>query len=500
MDKKIIIPALIMALSAPLFLSAQEQEAEKKVRIEITRDENGERSTVTRECELDDEAALEEILKELGVLDEMKLVKEGENLFIDLKRMKKGGAVEDMRMALSIDEEDMDLFTEAMGPKAYLGVYYADADDATCASSRPSEKQKGCCITDVEEGSPADKAGIQKGDLVVEIAGRTIASAKDLVETIGAQEPGTTAKVVLYRDGKKRTQEAELIARKQDRNYKYRFWSPDEEETFVWKNGTGAFLGVQPGDDESTGKGVLIGEVVEGSAAEKMGLKADDRIVAINGNDLDDFEALADQVGDMSPGDKVVLDIDREGKVIELKGELGERERMSWMMPPMPPGAPEAPDFPRAYRFEFDDEEEHAMHREMDELRREMQQLRDEIRGEVTREMRVFIGTVELSDEERNMLREKGVTGLDAELGLDELELFPNPGSGYFRLRFDVRERGDLNVDVHNATGERIYQETISGFKGRYERTLDLSDQANGNYFVVIKQGGKATSRKVIKQ
>jgi len=138
--------------------------------------------------------------------------------------------------------------------------------------------------------------------------------------------------------------------------------------------------------------------------------------------------------------------------------------------------------------------------REMDQLRREMQHLREEMRGEVMREMHVEIGTLEVSKEERDLLKNKGVTAIDNTLTLGDLSCFPNPSSGFFRLQFDVAERGDLNVDVHDASGERVYHETITGFKGRYERTLDLSDKGNGTYFLVITQGDKAQLRKLMKQ
>ncbi|MBK7555582.1 MAG: hypothetical protein IPI55_13545 [Flavobacteriales bacterium] len=36
---------------------------------------------------------------------------------------------------------------------------------------------------------------------------------------------------------------------------------------------------------------------------------------------------------------------------------------------------------------------------------------------------------------------------------------------------------GDLNVDVHDSNGDRVYHESISGFEGHYERVLDMSDR-----------------------
>ena len=138
--------------------------------------------------------------------------------------------------------------------------------------------------------------------------------------------------------------------------------------------------------------------------------------------------------------------------------------------------------------------------REIDELRREMDRLRRDLRGEVTRQMRVTIDAVELSREESDVLRNKGVNGLENTLDLPGLRVSPNPNDGSFDLAFQVPERGDLNVDVHDANGDRVYHESITGFKGNYERVLDMSDRPGGTYFVVITQNGKAQARKLVKQ
>ena len=129
-----------------------------------------------------------------------------------------------------------------------------------------------------------------------------------------------------------------------------------------------------------------------------------------------------------------------------------------------------------------------------------MDELRREIVRDVRREVRINIETRKLTEEEKALLRGKGVTGLENELQLGDLRAFPNPSNGLYRLQFELPARGDLNVDVHDAKGERVYQERIIGFKGRYERMLDLSDLATGNYYLVITQGGKSAAQKLVKE
>jgi serine protease Do len=73
-------------------------------------------------------------------------------------------------------------------------------------------------------------------------------------------------------------------------------------------------------------EGALIAEVVPGSAAEKAGLKAGDVVLKFNGKPVGASGELAAMVGQSSPGDKVRLEIVREGKKRELSATLGVAE------------------------------------------------------------------------------------------------------------------------------------------------------------------------------
>jgi hypothetical protein len=201
----------------------------------------------------------------------------------------------------------------------------------------------------------------------------------------------------------------------------------------------------------------------------------------------------------MEPGEVVTVRVRRGDRTLELQGNLGEqkRQRMRVMRAPMAPGIPPLAPMP----FEgLEPEEREELRREMDELRREMDQLRRDLRGEVTRELRVVIQDMTLSQEESALLKGKGVANIDRPLGWNDLRISPNPSDGQYRIAFTAPQRGDLTVDVHNATGERVYHETITGFKGNYERLLDLTDQPAGAYFLVIGQGNATEARKLVKQ
>lgn len=71
--------------------------------------------------------------------------------------------------------------------------------------------------------------------------------------------------------------------------------------------------------------GVLVNDVSEDSPAEKAGIKPKDIILAWNGVKVNDSDKLTDLVQASAIGDKVALDIDRNGESIKITVEIGER-------------------------------------------------------------------------------------------------------------------------------------------------------------------------------
>ena len=73
---------------------------------------------------------------------------------------------------------------------------------------------KGLLLGGVIGGGPAEQAGLQKGDVVVEIAGQTIANIYDYTFALELLKIGEPAKVVYMRDGQKRETTLTPSARK----------------------------------------------------------------------------------------------------------------------------------------------------------------------------------------------------------------------------------------------------------------------------------------------
>lgn len=87
--------------------------------------------------------------------------------------------------------------TGAVAP-AYLGSIPDYGDEN-------SEEGKGVRLSGVMEGSPAAKAGLKKGDVVVKFAGKAVGTLQDYTEYLRASKPGDKVEIVVQRDGKETT-------------------------------------------------------------------------------------------------------------------------------------------------------------------------------------------------------------------------------------------------------------------------------------------------------
>ncbi len=494
----LLLPLFAVVVTLPQRARSQSEANDRKVTIEITTTENG--NTSTKKIDLDNasEEEIESALKELDVMDHFVVNGDDENVVIDIRRFgnddDEGDRHVRMRMAPvpGVPGIPPAPGTAVKGPYPWLGVNTGEVDPEL-AKTRELPVESGVLILRVIEDSPASDAGLQEGDVITAVDGEEIDDPKELSETIRSKQAGDKVKITYHRGKKKENVNVEL-AEREGRSYAYAFGDPGREhgpaeEHMRHFGEPRAFLGVTPGE----GEGAVIGSIEEGSVAEEMGLQAGDVIQAVNGEKIADFAALSKKIGSMDPGDPITLSIERSGVPQELSGTLGERE-MSFNFA-----------MPDAGSFNFDmhglsEQERSDLRMEMDKLREEMDKLREDLGADLSSETRITIESRKLTDEEKKLLEQKGVKGLDNELDLGDLRIFPNPSNGFYRIQFDVAEKGDLTVDVHDASGERVYQEKITGFKGRYERTLDLSDRASGNYFLVIGRNGKATSRKLVKQ
>ncbi len=195
--------------------------------------------------------------------------------------------------------------------RGYLGVYIQDIDE-TMAKAMKLPGTEGALVSDVTEDSPAAKAGIKQGDVILEMNGEKVKSTTQLRNTIAATMPGTEIKLKIWRDGKEKTIEVKLGKLESDKT------TPETEEKLESLFG----FKVKPFNSELAEKyqiegkrsGVVVTEVKPGSNAARAGLREGDLIVAINRNKIKSLEDFNKAVEPLKKGDAVLLQIVRQNR------------------------------------------------------------------------------------------------------------------------------------------------------------------------------------------
>ncbi len=85
--------------------------------------------------------------------------------------------------------------------RGFLGVTIQPVS-ADIASALGLDKPEGVLVADVSDGTPAGKAGLKRGDIIVAVDGKPMKTPRDLTRTIGSDEPGTKVKISLLRANK----------------------------------------------------------------------------------------------------------------------------------------------------------------------------------------------------------------------------------------------------------------------------------------------------------
>ncbi len=159
------------------------------------------------------------------------------------------------------------------------------------------ERDKGALVASVEDGSPAARAGVKSGDIIVGVNGARVEQSSDLPRIIGEMRPGQVANLRLWRDGTERDSRVTL-AELTPTPETLASADPQAETASVPLG-----VAVRPlTQDEAKELGVANGLLVERSdgAAARAGIQPGDAILALNGQSvtsIDQFRKLVSRAG-----------------------------------------------------------------------------------------------------------------------------------------------------------------------------------------------------------
>ena len=177
---------------------------------------------------------------------------------------------------------------------ARLGVSIQEVNQAF-ADSFKLDKPEGALVSTVDAGSPADKAGLQPGDVIRKLNGQPIVSSGDLPALIGLAAPGDTVKLEIWRQGAPK----ELTARLINANDKSAQVASKKGAPSQGKLGL-ALRPLQP--DEKQASGIDGGLVVQQSSgpAAMAGVQPGDVLILVNGipaTSIDEVRAAVAKAG-----------------------------------------------------------------------------------------------------------------------------------------------------------------------------------------------------------
>jgi serine protease Do len=176
--------------------------------------------------------------------------------------------------------------------RGWIGVAIQDVTPEL-AESFGTTAHEGALVSQVVEDSPAQRAGLRSGDIVLQVDDKRVKSASQLSTLVAGLEPGTDVELTVLRNGKHENIKLELAEREPDSGDRGRADEGAERTPARW----GLRLGPVPEDLASAldvEHGALIRRVEPGSAAEDAGLSPGEVIVSVNDREVRDADDALD--------------------------------------------------------------------------------------------------------------------------------------------------------------------------------------------------------------
>lgn len=240
----------------------------------------------------------------------------------------------------------------------YMGVVTEEIDRENM-SRYGMNSARGVGISRVSEDSPADKAGLKKGDVILQFDGEPVTSARKLFRLIGEAAPEQTVRLTISRNGSEQ-QVSVKLGQRENSSRAYRAMIPNQGELLrrvpsprVWNSvpeSLGFFsnnrrIGIttntltkQLADffGVSGGRGLLITSISENSPASRAGLRAGDVITEVNNEKIEDADDFIRALNFKEEGD-VTLTIIRDKSQRTIKVTPERRQSPSFNLSEVAP-------------------------------------------------------------------------------------------------------------------------------------------------------------------
>ena len=242
----------------------------------------------------------------------------GEVVGINSQIYSRSGGYQGVSFAIPIDvavQIKDQIVATGKATHARLGVAVQEVNQAF-ADSFKLDKPEGALVSNVEKGSPGDKAGLRSGDVIRAVDGQPIVSSGDLPAVIGQRKPGSQVTLDVWRQGARE----QITAKLGDASDKGSVVAKNDEAVGQGKLGL-ALRPLQPQEkrEAEVENGLLIEDAAGPSAL--AGVQAGDVLLAINGTPAQSVEQVREVAA--KAGKSVALLIQRGSDRIFVPVRVG---------------------------------------------------------------------------------------------------------------------------------------------------------------------------------
>ncbi len=188
--------------------------------------------------------------------------------------------------------------------RGYLGIFYEELTPETAPTFGLDKDTKGVAIAQVIKDSAAEKAGLKRYDVIVELDGKPVENGNEFLNRVAMLKPGTKVSIVVLRDGKRKTLTAELEKRPPQGQLPGEAPETSRELGFTVKNLTDEYA-------ERLGfeglSGVVVTSVEAGSQAAKKGITAGMLIMEVNREPVKNTSEFDEAIQKVKKDESVLL-------------------------------------------------------------------------------------------------------------------------------------------------------------------------------------------------
>jgi len=243
---------------------------------------------------------------------------QGEVIGINALIFSRSGASEGIGFAIPstlVNKVYAQLLKSGKVTRAYLGLFPQEVTPSIARNARYNG-EGGALVRDVsKEDSPAARAGLRSGDIIVEVDGKKVTSPKQLTETVADLPVGKTVVVKYIRDGRPETAQVTLGERPGPEGEAQPANNDDEGEN-PGKLGV-SITNVTPNMARQLklriASGVVVGNVQPDSPADDAGLERGDVIHRVNQTPVTNRQEFMNAISALNGNKEVVLQVERAG-------------------------------------------------------------------------------------------------------------------------------------------------------------------------------------------